>query len=118
VSYYKNISIINNTDSKAYNIYIRVVNPITVPDGYARLYIYNKGASRSMTDSSTFPIPSPTGHVSYINLTETGTTYIGSLSGGSWYEIDLYIYIPEGASLPSGTAQLYLIYTPSSETPP
>jgi len=118
VSYYKNISIITNTDSKAYNIYIRVVTPITVPSGgYAKLYIYNKGASRSL---SGFPTPSPpTGsYVREINLATSGTTYIGSLSGGSVYEIDLYIYIPEGALLPSGTAELYFIYTPSGETPP
>jgi hypothetical protein len=116
VSYYKNISIITNTDTKAYNIYIRVVTPITVPSGgFARLYIYNKGATRSM---SGFPTPLPTGYVSYIDLTTTGTTYIGSLSGGSVYEMDLYIYTPEGASLPSGTAELYFIYTPSGEAPP
>jgi hypothetical protein len=115
-SYYKNISIIRNTDTKAYNIYIRVVTPIAVPSGgFARLYIYNKGATRSM---SGFPTPLPTGYVSYIDLTTTGTTYIGSLSGGSVYEIDLYVYTPEGASLPSGTAELHLIYTPSGETPP
>jgi hypothetical protein len=115
VSYYKNISIITNTDTKAYNIYIRVVTPITVPSGgYAKLYIYSKGASRSL---SGFPTPSPT--ASYvIDLTTSGTTPIGSLSGGGVYEIDLYIYIPEGASLPSGTAELHLIYTPSGETPP
>jgi hypothetical protein len=92
------------------------VTSITVPSGgYAKLYIYNQGATRSMTG---FPTPSPANYVKEINLATTGTTYIGSLSGGSVYEIDLYIYTPEGASLPSGTAQLYFIYTPSSETPP
>jgi hypothetical protein len=116
VSYYKNISIITNTDTRAYNIYIRVVTPIDVPSGgSATLYIYNKGATRSM---SGFPTPLPTNYVSYVDLTTTETTYIGSLSGGSVYEIDLYVYTPEGASLPSGTAQLHLIYTPSGETPP
>jgi hypothetical protein len=92
------------------------VTPITVPSGgFARLYIYSGGATRSM---SGFPTPHPTGYVGYIDLTTTGTTYIGSLSGGSVYEIDIYVYIPEGAPLPSGTAQLHLIYTPSGETPP
>jgi flagellar basal body-associated protein FliL len=115
VSYYKNISIITNTDTKAYNICIRVVTPIAVPSGgFARLYIYNKGATRSM---SGFPTPFPTNYVSYIDLTTTEITCIGSLSG-SVYEIDLYVYTPEGESLPSGTAELYLIYTPSGETPP
>ncbi|NAZ14162.1 MAG: hypothetical protein GU359_08500 [Desulfurococcales archaeon] len=122
VSYYKNISIITNTEpdgGKAYNIYIRVVTPITLPTGsIAKLYIYSKGASRSL---SRFPTPSPASgsYVKVVDLTTSGTTEIGSLDAGQGYEIDLYIYIPEGASLPSTqTVQLYLIYTPSGETPP
>jgi len=133
VSYYKNISIITNTEpagGKAYNIYIRVVTPITLPtgsgsavsgtstSGIAKLYIYSKGASRSL---SGFPTPSPASgsYIEVVDLTTSGTTEIGSLGAGQGYEIDLYIYIPEGASLPSTqTIQLYLIYTPSGETPP
>jgi hypothetical protein len=118
VSYYKNISIITNTDTKAHNIYIRVVTPIDVPPGgYAKLYIYNKGAARSMTGSS--PTPSSGSYVGVVDLTTSGTIRIGSLNSGGVYEIDLYFYIPEGVpSLPSGTAELNFIYTPSSETPP
>jgi len=122
VSYYKNISIITNmepTGGKAYNIYIRVVNPITLPtDSIAKLYIYSKGVSRSLSD---FPTPSPASgtYVNVVDLKTSGTTLIGSLGAGQGYEIDLYIYIPEEASLPSTqTVQLYLIYTPSSEEPP
>ena len=130
VSYYKNISIITNMEpsgGKAYYIYIRVVNPINLPTGsgsavsgtstkgVAKLYIYNKNAQRSL---SGFPTPSP-GNVNVVELTTSGTIPIGSLGAGQGYEIDLYIYIPEGADLPSEqTVQLYLIYTPSGEQPP
>lgn len=130
VTYYKNVTVIVNSDTKAYNVYIRVTSPITLPtgsgsaigtsptSGMAKLYIYSKGASRSLTG---FPTPAPPSgsYITTINLTATGTTYVGSLSGGGVYEIDIYIYIPEGALLPSSlTASIMLIATPSSETPP
>jgi len=128
VTYYKNVTVIVNSDTKAYNVYIRVTSPITLPtgsgsaigtsptSGMAKLYIYSKGASRSLTG---FPTPAPSGSYITVDLTTTGTTSVGSLSGGGVYEIDIYIYIPEGASLPSSlTASIMLIATPSSETPP
>jgi len=122
VSYYKNISIITNTEpdgGKAYKIYIRVVTPIDLPtDSIAKLYIYNKEASRRLSGFPT-PFPASGSYVNDVDLTETGTTFIGSLGAGQGYEIDLYIYIPEGADLPdTQTIQLYLIYTPSGEQPP
>jgi hypothetical protein len=130
VTYYKNVTVIVNSDTKAYNVYIRVTSPITLPtgsgsaistsptSGMAKLYIYSKNASRSLTG---FPTPAPSGsYIAVVNLTTTGTTSVGSLNAGSAYEIDIYIYIPEGASLPSSplTASIMLIATPSSETPP
>jgi hypothetical protein len=116
--YWKNITIIKNIDSKAYNIYLRVVTPVSgLPSGsIARIYVYDKGAARSL---SGYPTPAPTSGT-YVDLTATGTTFIGSLSGNSFYEIDVYTYIPEGSTLPSSSASasLLLIYTPSGETPP
>ena len=121
--YWKNITIIKNDDSKAYNIYLRVVTPIrSLPsNAIARIYVYNKGAGRSL---SGYPTPEPTSGTS-VDLTTTGTdpTFIGQLSGGSAFEIDVYTYIPEGSTLPSPasaqlSAELLLIYTPSGETPP
>jgi hypothetical protein len=115
--YWKNITIIKNDDSKAYNIYLRVVTPVSgLPSGsIARIYVYTKGAERSL---SGYPTPAPTSGT-YVDLTATGTTFIGSLSGGSAFEIDVYTYIPEGSTLPSpASAYLLLIYTPSGETPP
>uniref|UniRef100_A0A7J2U4R3 Uncharacterized protein n=1 Tax=Ignisphaera aggregans TaxID=334771 RepID=A0A7J2U4R3_9CREN len=131
VTYYKNVTVIVNSDTKAYNVYIRVTSPITTlptgsgsaigtspTSGMAKLYIYSKGASRSLTE---FPTPAPSrSYIAVVDLTTTGTTYVGSLSGGGVYEIDIYIYIPEGASLQSSplTASIMLIATPSSETLP
>jgi hypothetical protein len=114
--YWKNITIIKNDDSKAYNIYLRVVTPVSgISGATVRIYVYNKGAARGL---SGYPTPAPTSGT-YVDLTTTGTTPIGSLSGGGAFEIDVYTYIPEGSTLPSSaSAQLLLIYTPSSETPP
>jgi hypothetical protein len=115
--YWKNITIIKNVDSKAYNIYLRVVNPVSgLPSGaIVRIYVYNKGAERSL---SGYPIPEPTSGTA-VDLTATGTTFIGQLSGGGVFEIDVYTHIPEGSTLPSSaSASLLLIYTPSGETPP
>jgi hypothetical protein len=121
--YWKNITIIKNDDSKAYNIYLKVVTPVSgLPgDSKARIYVYTQGATRSL---SGYPTPEPTSGTyseTYVDLTTTGTgpTFIGQLSGGGAFEIDVYTYIPEGSTLPSSaSAQLLLIYTPSSEEPP
>jgi len=125
VTYYKNVTLIVNNEpidsGKAYEIHIRVVTPISdLPSGsIAKLYIYNKNAPRSLTGLPT-PAPLSGSYIKVVNLTTTGTTDVGSLNAGSAYEIDIYIYIPEGASLPSSslTASIMLIATPSSETPP
>lgn len=118
VTYYKNVTLIVNSDTtKAYNIYLRVATPADLPSrASAVVYVYSKGAPRSL---SGYPTPTPSGYVKSVDLTSTGTTYIGSLSGGSAYEIDIYVYIPEGTSLPSSTtASILLIASPSSESPP
>jgi len=116
-AYYKNTTIINNTDTKAYNIYMRVTTPATLPPGSsAIIYVYEKGATRTLTG---FPTPAPSGYVATVSLLTTGTTRIGSLSASGVYEIDIYTVIPEGVKLPaSTTAKVLLIYTPSGETPP
>jgi hypothetical protein len=118
VTYYKNVTLIVNSDSKAYNISLRVVTAASLSSGArAVVYVYNKNATRSLSGYP--PTLEPSGYVKNVSLTSTGTTYIGSLSGGSVYEIDIYVYIPEGTRLPSSTtASLLLIASPSSESPP
>ncbi len=120
VTYYKNITIIYNTDSKTYYVYLRVQTPATgLPSGSKLiLYIYNANAGRSL---SGYPQPTPSGYVTSLDLTTSGQTQAQiTLSSGSWLELDVYVYIPEGTTLPSSpvTAQLLLVYTPSAETPP
>jgi hypothetical protein len=120
VTYYKNVTLIVNNDSKAYNISLRVATPATgLPSGAsAVVYVYSKNATRSLSE---YPTPEPPSgqYVKNVSLTSTGTTYIGYLSGNSTYEIDIYVYIPEGTSLPSSiSAGLLLIASPSSESPP
>jgi hypothetical protein len=108
-TYYKDVLRITNSDSKAYNVHIKVETAITTfPLGSTiQLKIYASGASRAGTPIAT------------VDLISTGTVSIGSLSSGGTWEVDVEVIIPEGSPLPSpATANLQLIYTPSSETPP
>ncbi|MEB2836858.1 MAG: hypothetical protein GSR80_000986 [Desulfurococcales archaeon] len=122
LTYYENITVINNKDSKAWNIWVDVAQALTgLPAGSkAYLIIYDKGAARSISYSSGEYTPPTTGPVAVVNLTTTGQHQIGQLSAGGVYEVDLFIYIPEGTTLPTSavTAQIHLIATPTTETPP
>jgi len=122
VTYYKNVTLIKNNDNtKSYIVHLGVVrsNSTWFSDtgSSATLYIYNKGADRSM---SGHPTPVPQNYAASVDLTTTDTTRIGTLSSGSAWEVDLYFYIPEGVQLPSQAIEfdLLLIYSPSGETPP
>ena len=107
-TYYKDVLRINNSDSKAYNVSIRVESMKGFPAGsYIKLKIYNSGASRAVEPIKT------------VSLTPTDTVNIGMLNRESTWEVDIEVYIPEGTTLPlSATASLQLIYTPSNEKPP
>jgi len=122
VAYYKNIAKIVNNDQQTYYVYLKVENPATgLPQGSKLiLYIYNANAGRSL---SGWPQPTPTSgsYMASLDLTTSGsTTSKITLSSQSSLELDVYVYIPEGTTLPSSpvTAQLLLVYTPSTETPP
>lgn len=115
-TYYKDVLKIKNTDNKAYSVYIRIVEAayLGLAGSEAKICIFKTGP-RGMTGH---PKPSPTGVTCY-DLTTTGTHSLGSLSAGGTWEVDFYVYIPEGGTLPSQTtANLYLIYSPSAESPP
>ncbi|MGC9181612.1 hypothetical protein [Thermogladius sp.] len=120
MSYYKNISLIVNGDSKACYAYLKVVTAATdLPSGSKLLlYVYSKDANRSL---SGYPTPNPVSgtYLASLDLTTTSQTGPITISAGSAVELDLYVYIPEGYQLPASvTAQLLLVYSPSSETPP
>jgi hypothetical protein len=127
---YKSVAKIVNGDSKAYNVYVYVrtsITPITASplgstfsdqSASSDIEICFVSSSRS---TSGFPTPGYSVDVKCVSLQSTGLTYIGSLSASSSWDIDLYVYIPEGATgITSNTytALIHLIYTPSSETPP
>jgi len=104
-NYYKDVSRIENTDSKAYYVTIRVITAASLPAGSeARLLIYNDPSGGSL--------------VANVNLLSTGDTSVGAIPAGEVWRIDLYILIPEGLAVSTTSASLQLIYSPSSETPP
>ena len=101
---YKDIALIRNLDTRAYNVYIRVLTPLDLPTGSsAVLEIRRSGGVL----------------IASVDLLSTGTTFIGSLDAGDEWSIWVLYTIPEQSSPPDPTsAILRLIYTPSSETPP
>jgi hypothetical protein len=128
VTYYKNVSIVYNNDTKPYEVCFRVVNTnlSSLPPGSkVYLYIYRQGGTRSLSGNP--PTPTSNSYLAQIDLTSTsnGATCVETTTLGSkqFYEIDLYIYIPEGNNVgmeseTTYTALIHLIYTPSSESPP
>ena len=120
VTYYENITLIRNKDSShAYQVTLRVNQPLSLPPGSrATLYIYSKGASRSLTGWSTDELaPAQGTFIAALNLTSTGETSF-TLNGGETVEADILVYIPEGVQLPApSTASVYLIYSPESGAP-
>jgi hypothetical protein len=115
VSYYRNITIIKNTDSKAYKVMLNVSSPMTgLPtNSKAKLYVFSRGAGRGFNG---WPIGSlePSGYFRVLDLQTTDTTSEFTLNANDVVEIDILIYIPEGTSPPSSAeADIYLRYTPS-----
>ena len=123
VTYYENLTLIKNTDtSRVWTIWLKVTQPITgfPPGSEVYLVIYNASAYRSLAGYPT-PTPQPGTYFENISLTSSSNTpvKVGTLSAASYYEVDLYVYIPEGSTLTSSaTAGVMLMATPGSETPP
>jgi len=129
---YKSVAKIVNTDQKGYNVWINIrwtnisitASPLgstfSTQNSQSNITICFVGSSRS---TSGFPTPGYTVDVKCVSLQSTGLTYIGYLPAtGSW-DIDLYVYIPEGAydiTSTTYTALIHLIYTTASsdEQPP
>ena len=103
VSYYRNITIITNTDSKAYKVMLNVSSPMTLPtDSKAKLYVFSKRADRSL---SGWPSDNNLGlsgsYYAVLDLTTTSTSSEFPLNANDIVEIDILIYIPEGTPPPS-----------------
>jgi len=109
-NYYRDVSRIENTDSKAYYITVRVNTPAGLPSGsVARLLIYDAPSGGSIAID-----------VNLLTTEDTPTPPASpvAIPAGAVWRIDLYILIPEDSD-PSGTyAEIQLIYSPSDETPP
>jgi len=130
---YKSVAKIVNSDSKAYNvwIYIRWTNisitasplgsTFSTQSDSSDIKICFRSSSTSGETTSDFPTPGYTGVIKCVSLQSTDLLNIGSLGADGRWEIDLYVYIPEGADIDGSTiytAEIHLIYTPSGETPP
>ena len=131
---YKSVAKIFNRDSKAYNVWINIrLTNISITTNTVGSTFSTQSASsdikicfRSSSTSgktSDFPTPGYTVDGKCVSLQSTtpDPVSIGSLNGGSSWDIDLYVYIPEGAwgiTSITYTALIHLIYTPSGETPP
>jgi len=119
-SYYENVTIIRNTDSKSYNVTLKVyyTNVSDLPSGSkALLYLFSKGATRSLSGwPSSNLAPAAGSYLAVLDLTTTGSTdKVVPLSAYDFVEIDILVYIPEGSTMPTSpvTAKIYLVYTPS-----
>ena len=98
---YPRIANLTNRGNQTYNVSVVVANPIAIPGGWAVLYLLN---GTNMTAS--------------VNLSSTGSTFVGSLKPGGTLEAWLLVYIPEGSRLTSYSGVFYAAYSPSNETAP
>ena len=125
VTYYKNITLIKNTDMKGYNVYLVVddFSKSLPANSKVVLYVYNLGAARNLQGWSASNLAPVSGYVRSIDLsspTSDQVIHIGTLNSGGVWEIDILVYIPEGTTIDgaSATFNMYLVASPSSETPP
>lgn len=107
-NYYKDVLRISNGDDNQMRVYIifgKLEN--TLPKGsIVMMFIYD-GTTEVLKLDITNPAlndPIP----------------IGSIESGKTWQIDFYVYIPEGENIKEAqySASATLVYTPSSETPP
>jgi len=118
INYYKNITLIKNLDGRAYHVYIKVKDPM----GGGNL-------------TSAYLIVNRSGTLVPIDLTSGGPTsqpqYIGILNAGSQWTINLNFTLTnlgtarnnpnaynQAPKITDAYAEIQLIYSPSTETPP
>ncbi|MEM0472802.1 MAG: hypothetical protein QXX84_07900, partial [Sulfolobales archaeon] len=120
VSYYKNVSIIVNTDNKVYYLSFRVEEPAILPPGsILYLCVYESNAPRKLWANLANPRPIPIEVLCiYLLPYYADVAYEHIINPNSKLELDVYVYIPEGTSPSQTISKLNLIYTPTQETPP
>ncbi|MEM4436971.1 MAG: hypothetical protein QXO22_08520 [Thermosphaera sp.] len=107
-NYYKDVLRIVNSDDDAMNVYIvfTSVSSNLPEDSIVKLFVY-EGATRVRELDVTNP---------EVNQPIS----IGLLGVGGVWQLDVYVYIPEGTVIAGASymASAKLVYTPSTETPP
>ncbi|MEM4594357.1 MAG: hypothetical protein QXL83_06755 [Zestosphaera sp.] len=110
-NYYKDVLKIKNNDDNEMKVYIifTSVNPNLPQDSVVKLFIYDETTGTRVKE---------------LDITNPGInrlTSIGSIAAGGTWQIDFYVYIPEGTRITgtSYSASARLVYSPSTtETPP
>lgn len=107
-NYYKDVLRVYNGDDDAMAVWI-VFYSVTnnLPDGsVVKMFVYEENTK-----------------VKELDITNPDTNQpinVGSIASGKTWQIDFYVYIPEGTTITNRqyTAEARLVYTPSAETPP
>jgi len=116
-NYYKDLVRIVNQDTRAYNVYINVTDPLSV----------GGSVGGNLTSATLIVKDATTGTtITTIDLTTTGTIPIGQLSRGSQWRVDLQLVLNnvgtgtynQAPKITDASATIQLIYSPSTETPP
>ncbi|MEM3980555.1 MAG: hypothetical protein QXF79_04780 [Ignisphaera sp.] len=107
-NYYKDVLGITNGDDNTMNVYIiftSVSNNLPARS-IVKLFVYEGTTKVEELDITNPAINQPIS--------------IGSIAAGKTWQIDFYVYIPEGTKITgtSYSASAKLVYTPSAETPP
>ncbi|MEM1821019.1 MAG: hypothetical protein QW170_01195 [Desulfurococcaceae archaeon] len=107
-NYYRDVLRINNTDDDAVNVYIVFTSVSNnLPAGsIVKFFIYEEDTKIRELDVTSPALNQPVS--------------IGLLGATKVWQIDIYVYIPEGTVIAgaSYTANAKLVYTPSAEAPP
>ncbi|MDI9619679.1 MAG: hypothetical protein QFX33_02515 [Candidatus Nezhaarchaeota archaeon] len=121
-TYYKDVLRVENTDSKAYNVYVVIVDPLAWNNDYnASLLVFYSDATRYLNFDANGRVTSVDGCACCVDLTGTRGDLSDSflIDSGDTIDLDLYFYVPHNAAPPSdNNVNFLLVYTPSSEEPP
>ncbi|MEM2592949.1 MAG: hypothetical protein QXI60_10210 [Thermofilaceae archaeon] len=105
-NYYKDVLRIVNNDDNAMNVYIMLTSasPNLPADSIVKLFFYQGNTKVKELDITTLTVNQPYS--------------VGQIPVGGTWQIDFYVFIPEGTSITEVKYEAKLVYTPSEETPP